>query len=83
MNDQPESEETLKPGGHASSGAQESGAGYGNAQTGGKQGGGAGDEGSDPSLGNPERADEAVHRSETIAAEDIELAGDDDPSDDE
>ena len=80
MNDQPKSDETLKPGGQASSGAQESGAGYGNAQTGGGDGNSSG---SEEHRGDPEQADQAVQRSETIEAEDIEFAADDNLDDDD
>lgn len=73
MTDQPKSDETFKPGSRPSGGAQESGAGYGNAQTGSGDGTGTG---SDASRGDPEQADQAVQRSETIEAEDIEFAAD-------
>ena len=85
MNDQPKQDETLQPGSGLSGGAQESGAGYGNAQTGDEQGGGldGSGPGSDARHGDPEQADQAVQRSETIAAEDIEFAADDDLIDDD
>lgn len=75
MNDQPKADETLQPGSLPAGGAQESGAGYGNAQ--------GGDAGSDAGHGDPEQADQAVQRSETIEAEDVEFAADDDLADDD
>lgn len=72
MNDQSKTEETLRPNDRPSSGAQESGAGYGNAQGGIEaQEQRHAQDGADAHDGDPEQADQAVQRSETIDAEDM------------
>lgn len=78
--------ETLQPGGGQGGGARESGAAYGNAQGGGgmDSSGGTGSDGTGGGVKGGggesahEQADQAVQRSETPQADDIEFEADDD-----